>query len=521
MQETEKVSLIVIGGGITGLSTALTWALNNPVDEKPVLLIEKEPTLGGYVTSFKRQNYLFDTVQIIPDSFDVLDYFGIKIDLKQFEGYYARIFLADTKNQTVKTINIPPGVDAFRAFLLARYPADAKAINRFFEYSLAMWNELYHLKVEPTFSEILKIILCCPKIIAQTNKTFRQFVNRFGFKNPEILEILDVFAAFSGLPAERVASLLPVSAMLASLAGSYRPYKGFFEFPEKMKQRLTELGGRIMTRTRVVKILVENNRAIGVQLADGQIIHADYVVTTIDPKVAMQQLVGKETLRKASPAYAKKVETMKMSGSGFMINLGLDAQIDLAGMGFNCGYNLLTTGKGVYNRLYEAFDAGKLLMSREEFYIPVICPSLPVGKKNALTVFVYPAVMNNWKELREQDYTAYTKKKEEIARFYIDLVEAYMIPNFKKHIVYMDVASPATFARYSGSPTGSKSDMAPYPDNFGKNRLKMRTPIKNLFQPKFSNGIWPSLQAGIQAVDMIMERKIMNGNSRYEKNVSA
>jgi hypothetical protein len=86
----------------------------------------------------------------------------------------------------------------------------------------------------------------------------------------------------------------------------------------------------------------------------------------------------------------------------------------------------------------------------------------------------------------------------------------------RSHIAYTDIASPATFARYSGSPTGSKFDVAPYPDNFGKNRLPMRTPIKNLYQPKFSHGIWPCLQAGIPVVDMIMDGKIMDGNSRYE-----
>jgi hypothetical protein len=39
----------------------------------------------------------------------------------------------------------------------------------------------------------------------------------------------------------------------------------------------------------------------------------------------------------------------------------------------------------------------------------------------------------------------------------------------------------------------------------------LNNPIKNLHQPKFSHGIWPCLQAGLQAIDMIME-----GNSRYE-----
>ena len=82
----------------------------------------------------------------------------------------------------------------------------------------------------------------------------------------------------------------------------------------------------------------------------------------------------------------------------------------------------------------------------------------------------------------------------------------------------MNISSPATYANFIGSTLGCNFDMMPVPENFGKNRLKTRTPIRNLFLPKFSHGIWPSMQAGLQVVDMISGGKIMNGNSSYKKN---
>jgi hypothetical protein len=97
----------------------------------------------------------------------------------------------------------------------------------------------------------------------------------------------------------------------------------------------------------------------------------------------------------------------------------------------------------------------------------------------------------------------------------VRLVEKYLIEDLRKHIVYKNIATPATFSRYIGSPTGSIYDMAPYNDNFGRNRLKMRTPIKNLYQPKFSHGIWPSMQSGFQVIDMLTSGDIMNGNARF------
>jgi len=85
-----------------------------------------------------------------------------------------------------------------------------------------------------------------------------------------------------------------------------------------------------------------------------------------------------------------------------------------------------------------------------------------------------------------------------------------------KHIKVLDVSTPATYARYSGSPSGAIYDMAPYTDNFGRSRLKMRTPIKGLYQPKFVHGVFGCLLAGMQVNDMILNRKVMDGNARYK-----
>jgi phytoene dehydrogenase-like protein len=145
----------------------------------------------------------------------------------------------------------------------------------------------------------------------------------------------------------------------------------------------------------------------------------------------------------------------------------------------------------------------------------VISPSVCDRRKNNLVIHVVPVPAASWIELRETDYKSYTRKKQQLADFYIQKVEKYMIPGLRNHILFTDISTPATYARYIGSPGGSNYDMMPVPGNFGKNRLRTRTPVENLFMPKFSHGIWPSLQAGLQVVDMISGGKIMNGNSSY------
>lgn len=249
-------------------------------------------------------------------------------------------------------------------------------------------------------------------------------------------------------------------------------------------------------------------------LENGEKINADYIISTADTKMGMEKLVGYDKLESIDRKYAQKARGVKMSPSAFTISLGLDDRIDLHKFGLDCGYNVITTGKGTFENLFKAFDRGEYLLDEGMFHCAVICPSLTTGGKPVVVIRVVPMPMGNWKTLRDTDYSKYKTEKEKVASFYIRKVEKYLIPGLGNHIEYLDIATPATFERYSGSPTGSNYDMAPYPGNFGLKRLKTRTPVKGLFQPKFSHGIWPSMQAGLQVADMILDGKVLGGYSR-------
>jgi phytoene dehydrogenase-like protein len=145
----------------------------------------------------------------------------------------------------------------------------------------------------------------------------------------------------------------------------------------------------------------------------------------------------------------------------------------------------------------------------------IISPSAVIGGKNTLSIGIMPFHPAGWLELKNSDIEAYKKMKEETADFFIKIAEKYCLPGLTENIEVKDISTPATYINYLGSPTGSIYDMSPYVDNFGLKRLKMRTPVRNLYQPKFSHGVWPCLQAGLQAADMILGGGIMHGYARF------
>ncbi len=518
MNTTKKYGLIVVGGGITGLSSALTWAMNHDVKKDPVLIIEKEPKTGGYVTSYERQGYIFDTCQMIPNITELLEFFDINIELKEYKGYYMRIFLVDVKTNKVRTIDLPSGFEDFKNGLMEKYPSNAAEIESFLDYSRALYLELFKLKVEPTFIEVLKTLFACPKIVKNSKKTFKEYFAKFNITEPDVIEIFSIFAEFSGLPADRVSAPVPVSAMNSLLDGAFRPKGGFIEFPKKFEEKYLSLGGELKLNTKVDKILVESGEVKGVQLENGSELSSDLVVTTVDPIVAMKEMIGLDKIREVDNEYADKVENVKMSTSSMNISIGLDDEIDLRALGLDCGYSVITTGGDIYDRLFDDMLQGKIGYTDEEFRLGVICPSLTTGGKPNIALRIVPMGIDDWAELREKDSKRYNEKKQKWADFFIEKTEKYLIPELRKHIKIIDVSTPATYARYSGSPSGAIYDMAPYPDNFGRTRLKMRTPIKGLFQPKFIHSVFATLLAGMQVNDMFLEthRQIMDGNARYK-----
>ena len=130
-------------------------------------------------------------------------------------------------------------------------------------------------------------------------------------------------------------------------------------------------------------------------------IRADKVITTMDPMVAMHRLVGDEHLPEK---YLQKLEHTIMSPSSVNVALGLDDAIDLTKLDLDYPYNVVSTGLGTAEKLFNAFLAGNHGFSKDCFHAAVICPSLTTGAKNTVTIRSTPWALNGWMELREKDY---------------------------------------------------------------------------------------------------------------------
>ncbi|MCK5735134.1 MAG: NAD(P)/FAD-dependent oxidoreductase, partial [Spirochaetaceae bacterium] len=335
----------------------------------------------------------------------------------------------------------------------------------------------------------------------------------FKITNPELRELMETFTSFAGVPPGLASSILTTGAMLSSISRCFRPNGYFDEFPATMAALFQERGGEIRLGTEVESINLEGDTAKTVRVkGDNESISADRFVSTLDPNLTMHNLIGDNKL---PSAYIEKLNKTVMSSSSFNIALGLDDKIDLSKFDLDYPYNVISTGLGTTDKLFAAFLSGGNAFSEDNFHLGVVCPSLTTKGKNTITIRAVPFGPEKWIEWRKNDIKRYKTEKMKWAEFFISLVDKYMIPGLQSHIKVTDVATPATYARYSGSPTGSIYDMASLVTQFGPKRLGLQTPVNNLLQPKFAHGIYGSMMGGVQVVDIMMDRKFNGGNSLF------
>jgi phytoene dehydrogenase-like protein len=95
---------------------------------------------------------------------------------------------------------------------------------------------------------------------------------------------------------------------------------GMGSVTQALARALERLGGEVVCGREVAAIRYENDRAIGVVLADGTECRSQIVLSNADPKRTLLGLVPKEAL---PDGLAERVHRIRMEGTGFKINFAL------------------------------------------------------------------------------------------------------------------------------------------------------------------------------------------------------
>jgi len=244
---------------------------------------------------------------------------------------------------------------------------------------------------------------------------------------PRILEDFDGFSMFS--------LLLTLAAFHNRNAGL--PIGGSLAFARAIERRYVDLDGQVSYKSRVNKIPVEEDRAVGVRLADGTEHTADIVISAADGRTTIYDMLEAKYVDDEIRSYYAEWPVAlpylqialgvarDFSRKPHSVILSFDQPIDGGDQVHHCAH------------------------MRHYCYDPTMAPP----GKSVLVIYFVETNYAYWKELY-QDRERYKAEKQALADAVIDRMER-RFPGIKDAIEVVDVATPVTYERYTGNWQGS------------------------------------------------------------------
>ncbi len=138
--------------------------------------------------------------------------------------------------------------------------------------------------------------------------------------HPQQQQFLERYATYTGSDPRRAPAVLATIPWLEQSTGAWYVPGGLHRVAEVLADRVTAHGGRVHTGAQVTTVATEDDRVIGVTLADGTRIPAEVVIANTEARV----LYGRLLEHPNAPKWRREVERAEPSLSGFVVLLGLE-----------------------------------------------------------------------------------------------------------------------------------------------------------------------------------------------------
>ena len=449
----------IIGAGMAGLSAGCYLQMKGFETE----IFEQQPKAGGLCTSWKRGEYTFDgCIHWLLGSTDGNPFYKlwselIDIDSVEFVNHEIRVDI-ELKNNKDKygdsVFHIYTDLERLENYMCDIAPEDMKHIQKFInsirriqQFEIPPFIEevpmLLSFKEKQKYVKYLPLLLFMFRWRKITNFTFAQ-----KFKSPFLKEAFQLI--FDGDETPLLILTVPLAHFSIKSAGY--PVGGSSVFIKRIEDKYISLGGKIRFNSKVEKIITQNNQATALQLKNGTQVLSDITVSAADwYGTVFNALEGKYVNKTILQLGNQK--KLPIYYSVFMVSLGVaksfEQQTHL--FRFPLKEELISPDGTKYPRL--------------EVHTYNYDPSLAPKGKTVIAMSFYTKNTDFWVELRKSDPEKYKSTKQEFASQVIDRLEE-KFGDIKANIEEIDIASPATFYRYTNNWKGSVQGWLP-----GKNLI--------------------------------------------------
>lgn len=501
---------VILGAGLGGLSAAACLARQG----HEVAVLEKHYLPGGCCHTFDYGEYRFcadvhyisqcGSGQTIDQ---LLTYLDCQVSFNSLDSdCIDRVITPEVD------FKIPLGWETLRARLVATFPEERVAINRYCDEIQQIHQEVHHLVREvrwydQKWSDWLKL----PKywnLFSKRNWTLQDLYNHVGL-SPKLQNLLAGQSGDYALPPNEIALLTHTALVWDYSEGAFYPKHHFKQFVDTIVEAITTRQGVVQLSTPVAHIEVVDRQVQYVATADGEIYRAKQAyISDLDPKLTVQLMHTAEAL---SSHEHQRLTGYQYSASAFNVYLGLDSRFEPERYGLG-NWNIWYYPTGDLNQEYQQQLQGDL----SHPWIFLSCPTMksrepgmaPPGHHVLEIATVCP--YEPFEQLHKTDLKAYKAKKREVYKQIMTSVRD-LIPDIDAYARMKIYGTPTTSEYYLGQPQGNIYGAKLIPRQVGLNRLGYTTEVPNLFFVGASAG-YPSVPGvignGMDVVELMTGRSV-------------
>jgi len=442
-------SIIIIGAGLAGLSAGCYGQMNG----YRTRIFEMHNKPGGLCTSWKRKGYTIDGCihWLMGSRSGAWHRFYEELGAAQGRPMVDHEEFLRVEGPEGKAWIVYTDLERLEQHMKELSPADAGVIEEL--CNAARLYTRYEMPVEKPMElmglldmlKMLKMMRMIRTMRKYGKVSTQEYASRFSdpFLREVLPFILDDMTGFT------------MTGVLNCLANLHRhnagwPMGGSLEFARSIERRYLGLGGEIHYKSRVAKILVDGDRAVGVHLADGTEHRADLVISAADGCTTIFDMLDGKYIDDKIHSYYDQWPIYKP-----FIQISLGVARDFS-----------SEPHTVIVPFDESINVGDEV--RRWLHVQHYCydsSMAPLGKSVVTVTF-----LNNnyayWKKLYE-DRERYKAEKKGLADAVIDRLEK-RFPGIKGQIEVVDVATPVTYERYTSSWQGSYMGWADTTETIGK-----------------------------------------------------
>jgi phytoene dehydrogenase-like protein len=464
----ETYDAVVIGSGIGGLVGAgiLTSA------GLKTLALERHVAPGGYLSSFKRNGFVFDSTLdcisgVAPGGiiYRVLELLGVGAELRFIRLDPVRVNLFPDFE-----IAVDADIGAYKERLGRLFPSETAAIGAFFDKAQSVYinsqsalNSAIGGELRPTAVD--------HDLIRLMRISYGEMLDEY-FTDFRLKAALSDRCCFIGLPPSEVSALAMINMILSYFTqGAYRPVGGFQRLADALADGILKRGGRVVFGSGVRRIVLDDNDCCKeVVCDDGRRYGARYVVSNADYCQTFKTLLGGKHGQTADEMTANP----GISTSFFIVYAGIRGELDMhSSRGYYPSYDM----EGLFNNIDMELP--------EDSIIGITAASIEDGSRaprGCHTVVFHELVKASG---RSFDKAIRTERIFQKTRGIFRGIEN----GIRDSIVALDAATPSTLHRYTGNINGAA---------FGWRQVRgFRGPGRHGIKNLYIAGHWGDIGGGV------------------------